>query len=960
MKSFTHIFLLMAALFTTTILIAQPGNNNPGFPTTTAPDWNWAMTFGGSGGITGVDITRDNNNNLFVTGYFNGLVTYGSTNITSSGWWDLFFAKFDGSGNLLWIKTIQSTHYEMIQGSRIRLDNTGNIIICGKYSGTVTIGTSTLVSSGGTDAFIAKFDNTGNPIWAVSYGDTYSQSSDDLTLDDNNNAYIVVSNHNESYAVSSEVLKCTPAGTVSTFLSANTTIFTCIYYKNSYLALSGYIYGPVTIGSFQLFSNLYPSALLVKTDLAGVTQWAENFTSTWGNSRGQSVIIDNSDNIYTSGIFTDSIYFHSQTVTLYGLDEPYYLTKFSSSGVALWADGFVNDDPPDYSSYIRLDNSGNPFLFAYTTFLGTIGPSTINWPGPFFAKIATDGTIQYALNQAYTTNMSLIDSTNMIEQVAIANLNDMCLNKIDLNGNVSWIKKTTSNCGYSSVWYNIAVDHKGFCYIHGDLNGSINYNGTTIYGQGAFLARISGDRQLHWVNVISGNPNFTGSVAMSADQNDNSYVLGYFQDTLTIGQTVLINPNISTGGQCYYVAKFNESGSLQWAKSLNCTSQVFQVGGITTDGAGNVVIAGSFMDTILIGSTMLISQGYNDALFAKFSSDGTPLFAKSFGSTGNDYARSLAIDGQNNIILTGGFQGTVNFGTSSLTSLGGYDAYTAKYDANGNELWVQQAGGSGTQRGHCVNVDNSGNIYVSGLFYSSQMTLGSITLTSSHSSNLYVAKYSSGGTIQWAHGLDSQYFSWPAYQIGVDEEGSCYVGGQYEDTLIFHDGTKISGGLYPGFLAKYSTGGDLVWYKNLVPNNGETVILGIAVFDKNSILAGGRIDNDTLTFDSTKLVSANGNAFLAVVGNSLPVGVNPDPIQTDRTMIYPNPADHYVYISLNQSPAERIQYAITEQNGAKVVEKQVPGSSLVRIELPYLPSGLYYLTLKTGTSAKTWKLIINH
>jgi hypothetical protein len=421
--------------------------------------------------------------------------------------------------------------------------------------------------------------------------------------------------------------------------------------------------------------------------------------------------------------------------------------------------------------------------------------------------------------------MSLIDPANMIEQVALANSYDMCLNKIDLNGNASWIKKTTSNSGYSAVWYNIAVDHKGFSYIHSPLNGSINFNGTTIYGQGAFLSRISGDQQLHWVNVISGNPNYTGSMAMTIDQDNNSYVLGYFMDTVTIGQTVLINPNNSTYGQCFYIAKFNETGSLQWAKSINCTYQVFQVGGIAVDGSGNVVITSSFMDTLVIGSTTLISHGYDnyDCFFAKFSSDGAPLFAKSFGSTGLDYGRSIAIDGQNNIILTGGFSGTVNFGTTSMTSTGS-DAYIAKYDLNGNELWAQQAGGSGMQRGFCVSVDNSGNIYVSGLFYSTQMTLGSITLNSNYSNNLFVAKYSSGGTVQWAHGMDSQDFSWPAYQIGVDEEGSCYVGGQYEDTLIFYDGTKISGGLSPSFLAKYSTGGDLAWYKNLVTNNGATTI----------------------------------------------------------------------------------------------------------------------------------------
>ncbi len=434
-----------------------------------------------------------------------------------------------------------------------------------------------------------------------------------------------------------------------------------------------------------------------------------------------------------------------------------------------------------------------------------------------------------------------------------------------------------------------------------------------------------------------------------------------FVDTVTIGQTVLINPNLSTYGQCYYVAKFNESGSLQWAESLNCKNGVYGQGGIAVDNLGNVVVSSGFMDTLVIGSTTLVSDGeYGmDVFFAKFSSDGTPLFAKRIGSTGNDYARNVAVDYQNNIILTGAFSGTVNFGTSSLTSLGSYDVFTAKYDANGNELWVQQGGGTGIQRGHSVTVDSSGNIYVSGSFFSKQMTFGSIVLNSNYSYNLFVAKYSPAGTVQWAHALVSQYMPWPAYQIGVDEEGSCYVGGQYTDTLIFHDGTTITGVTNNSFLAKYSTGGDVVWCKNLVSDTYSTDLLGIAVYDKNSILAGGRIWNDKMVFDSTTLVSANGNAFLALVGNDLPSGINPLPPQTERLMIYPNPADHFVYISLNHPPSGKMQCTITGQHGVKVVEKQVSGASMIRIDLPDLPSGLYYLTLKTGTTEKTCKLIIN-
>jgi hypothetical protein len=725
--------------------------------------------------------------------------------------------------------------------------------------------------------------------------------------------------------------------------------------------ITGYIDGPVTIGTSSLSSFAYPSAVLLKTDLSGSPQWAENFRNTvsYGFSQGQYLAIDDNDNIYASGIFIDSIYFNSPVVSLYGWNRPYYLAKFTSSGAALWADAFADDNYSGYVSYIRCDNSGNPFLFGYADYQSVIGPSTIPGAGSFFAKINTGGTIEYAVQQKYETNQSLFDASDMLYQVSICKTNDLCLNKTDVNGNLSWENKTTSGCGNTSTWYDVAVDPNGFCFLHGDINGKITYDGTTVDGTGTYLARLSGDKKLKWINIFSGKPGTLGSMAVTSDPNGNSYAFGWYGDTLTIGQTVLVNPNSSTNGTAFYLAKFNDMGSLQWVKSLNATNQIFEVGGIAADASGNVVVASSFNDNLVIGSTTLVSNGGYDFFIAKFSPDGTPLFAKSFGGTSTDYARSLAVDPQNNILVTGCFTNTVNFGGTSLTSLGGRDVFIAKYDPNGNSVWAKQASGASSEQGFAVTTDNSGNVFVSGLTYSSSMTFGTIVVDYISSNNMFLAKYSASGTPLWAHGIMSPTYLWPAYQMGCDEEGSCYVGGQYLDTLIFHDGTKLIGENYGNYLAKFTTYGAYEWSKNLVTNENFTDLFSIAVYNKNSILVGGRIYNGKMVFDATTIASAGSSAFLALVGNNLPNGINPLPDETDRLVIYPNPASHYVYVNIDHPAIETIECTILDQNGKLVFKTQVYGTSQIRVDLPDLPVGLYYLSLHTGTKASTWKLIIN-
>ena len=125
------------------------------------------------------------------------------------------------------------------------------------------------------------------------------------------------------------------------------------------------------------------------------------------------------------------------------------------------------------------------------------------------------------------------------------------------------------------------------------------------------------------------------------------------------------------------------------------------------------------------------------------------LWATKAGGTSSDYGRSIAVDGSGNSYVTGYFAGTAIFGSTSLTSSGGEDIYIAKLDANANFLWAKKAGGTNGDNGISIAVDGSGNSYVTGYFQGTA-TFGSSSLTSSGGFEIFIAKLDSNGSFLWA------------------------------------------------------------------------------------------------------------------------------------------------------------------------------------------------------------------
>ncbi|MCB5253413.1 MAG: SBBP repeat-containing protein [Candidatus Cloacimonadaceae bacterium] len=382
--------------------------------------------------------------------------------------------------------------------------------------------------------------------------------------------------------------------------------------------------------------------------------------------------------------------------------------------------------------------------------------------------------------------------------LASSGQSDIFVAKMDSNGNWLWAKKAGgSSYDYG---YGIAVDSSGNSYVTGNFSDSAVFGSTTLTSSGdydIFVAKIDSNGIWLWAQKAGGS-NYDYGYGIAVDSSGNSYVTGSFQSTATFGSTT-IN---SSGNTDIFVAKIDSNGNWLWAQKAGGSNYDYGYG-IAVDSSGNSYVTGKFFGTATFGSTTLTSSGYEDIFVAKIDSNGNCLWAQKAGGRSSDYGYGIAVDSSGNSYVTGSFLYTAHFGTTTLTSSSsGYgDIFVAKMDSSGNWLWAQKAGGSSSDYGYGITVDSSGNSYVTGYFQSTA-TFGSTTLTSSGASDNFVAKLDSTGSWLWVMKAGSCYSDYRS-AIGMDSKGNIYVTGSFIGSFSFGTTSLTSSGNSDIFIAKY-------------------------------------------------------------------------------------------------------------------------------------------------------------
>lgn len=205
---------------------------------------------------------------------------------------------------------------------------------------------------------------------------------------------------------------------------------------------------------------------------------------------------------------------------------------------------------------------------------------------------------------------------------------------------------------------------------------------------------------------------------------------------------------------------------------------------VVVDDDGNSYATGYFSGTADFGNTNLSSSGSTDIFVAKLDEDGEYLWAVKAGGSSTDRGLSIALDDSNNVVITGFFNGTASFGSTSLTAAGQQDIFIAKYSTGGSLQWATRAGGTDSDIGSGIAVDNSNNIVVSGEFKGSS-TFGTTTLTSQNAStDVFITKLNPGGSFAWTQqGSGDQTDR--GIDVGCDGSGNIYTVGSFSDTFSF-------------------------------------------------------------------------------------------------------------------------------------------------------------------------------
>ncbi len=354
--------------------------------------------------------------------------------------------------------------------------------------------------------------------------------------------------------------------------------------------------------------------------------WSKSFGAS-GEDLGRAVAVAPNGDVVITGTFNGTVSFGGSTpLVASGANPDCFVARYTRTGTYVWARAF-NGPGIDAAKAIAIGPSGDVFVTG-SSGNADFGGGTLTTAGP-----GTD---------VFVVRLKGSDGTHMWSKLYGGSLNE------EGNG--------------------IAVDSSGNVYVGGSSSSvSYDFGGSTFTGQGfadAFVMKISGTDGSHiW-----------------------SHALG------TSGSDVVYSVAVDTAGNPILAGRF----------------------------AGGVAGPSTAPD---FGTGTLSSVGYGDVMIVKFTSGGSQVWAKTAGSINDDYGWGLVTDSSNAIYVTGQRSGPMDFGAGAVPSFGSVDVFVAKLASDSTLAWSQGFGGSSIDAGYSVAIEGQ-NVLVMGAYLSTNFDFG--------------------------------------------------------------------------------------------------------------------------------------------------------------------------------------------------------------------------------------------
>lgn len=488
--------------------------------------------------------------------------------------------------------------------------------------------------------------------------------------------------------------------------------------------------GNIYITGYAKFSASATDIVTIKYDPTGTILWSVNYSYVTDQyEQGNSIVVDGSGNVYVAG--------QSDPDATTNASDDYVILKYNASGVQQWVqrtNGTGNGI--DRPSKIVLDPSGNPVVTGRSDNLVNYDYLTVKYNAATGAPLwsirfdrthndwATDLVINPTNGNIYVTGRS---------KNADFDYATVCYNSAGVQ---QWSTIYDNGIGDNRAT-NIGIDTAGNVYVTGQSDvgtTGINYDIVTL------KYNSSGTQQ--WIKTYSGSAlNDDVPMAMFVNGSGSVFVTGMTDTDATA--------NVSNN---YVTLKYNTAGTPQWTQTYTNSATSNDIPrGIVEDASGNVIVT---------GASEVIPQ--RNAVTLKYSSTGTLQWTNIENESGDnsDKPNAMAMDTAGNIFIAGY---VVEYGTDRNFAL-------QKIGTNGSTLWVRTLNGTAvgsSDSAQSVAVDNAGNIYV-----------GGYTHNKGTSSDFTVAKYDTNGNQLWVSYYDYVTETDRALSIALDASNNVYVTGR--------------------------------------------------------------------------------------------------------------------------------------------------------------------------------------
>jgi len=426
------------------------------------PTFTSVTTAGGTRPNSGKSIAVDAVGNSYIAGSFGfdqlgGTIDLGSFHMVSMGGSDGFVAKFDPQGACLWARQIAGLQRDEAYGVVVRSD--GSILVVGEFVGTNSIGSFTLASHGGSDIFLAAFSAAGDVQWAKAIGGLMDDFAVGLTAGPTGSAFF-----------------------------------------------TGSFSGDIDLSGGIAFSSADEDAILIKLNAAGDVQWARTAGGA-GSQFGSDVKLDSQGNIFWAGEFDAIISFGTTNLTSTGVNV--FLAKYDEAGNRLWT---------------RKLGSGEEAQLPRMA----LGPD-----GRILCSAVYYG--QYTISA----------------QSLPAGIDDVLLASFGPAGDLQWV--STFGGPELDACTGLLLDPSGDCYLIGHFRGTMRVGSGTLASAGAtdvFVVRCRADGQFEGATKGGG---IGPDVALSAAWGPSGDIrlTGSFSGTAQFGD---ISVSSSDGGQKTFIA----------------------------------------------------------------------------------------------------------------------------------------------------------------------------------------------------------------------------------------------------------------------------------------------------------------------------------------------------------------------------------------------------------------------